>query len=251
MRSRTASTRLISHCGRACAVRSRSSGSPAPTHGARTVLELGAGVGRVAIRLRALGVAVWALDREQELLDELVQRAEARGVGEIFPICADARSYTGGEQRFDLVIAPQVFVQMFEGRAARVAIMAGAASHLARLDGSSFWMTFQPELDQAWSDEDDAPLPPRVTELDGRTFEVEALDSYWHGPDGERSLRIIWSRRVDGEETTTRTCYAELTQAELEDEASEAGLELVDSITLPGSNDFLDQVALRFIASDP
>ena len=34
------------------------SGSPAPTFGAKSVLELGAGVGRVSLRLRALGVEV-------------------------------------------------------------------------------------------------------------------------------------------------------------------------------------------------
>lgn len=227
----------------------RLSDSPAPTFGAKTVLELGAGVGRVSLPLRALDTEVWALDREQELLDEIVGRARAGGIGEISPICADARSYTSSDRRFDLVIAPQVFVQMFETRADRVAIMAHAARHLARHDDSSFWMTFQPDLEQAWADEDEAPLPPQVTELDGRTFEAQPTDSYWHGHNGERSLRIVWSRRADGEESTVERCYAELTQAELEAEAGEAGLELVDSITLRGGDDYVDQVALRFAAS--
>jgi SAM-dependent methyltransferase len=224
------------------------SGSPAPTFGAKTVLELGAGVGRVSIRLRALGVDVWALDSEQELLDEIVRRAQAGGIGEISPICADARSLVSLGRGFDLVIAPQVFVQMFETRADRVAIMERAAGHLAPLDGSSFWMTFQPDLEQAWADVEDAPLPPHVTELDGRTFETQPLESYWHSHNGERSLRIVWSRRVDGEESASMTSYADLTQAGIEDEASQAGLELVDAITMPGNNVFLDQVALRFIA---
>jgi SAM-dependent methyltransferase len=223
------------------------SDSPAPAHGARSVLELGAGVGRVSIRLRALGADVWALDREQELLDELVQRADASGVGEIFPICVDARSYISRGRRFDLVIAPQVFVQMFEAPADRVAIMACAASHLARVDGSSFWLTFHPDLDQAWGGEGEAPLPPRTLELDGHTFEVEPVDSYWHNRNRGRSLRIVWSRRIDGEQSTAQTSYAELTQAVLADEASKAGLALADSITLRGNGNFLDQVALRFI----
>jgi SAM-dependent methyltransferase len=224
-------------------------GSPAPTFGAKTVLELGAGVGRVSIPLRSLGVAVWALDSEQELLDEIVRQAQAGGIGKIFPICADARSYMSLGRRFDLVIAPQVFVQMFETRADRVAIMGSAARHLARVGGSSFWMTFQPDLEQAWADEEDDPLPPQVTELDGRTFETQPLESYWYSHNGERSLRIVWSRRVDGEESITERSYADLTQVEVEEEAGEAGLELVDSITVPGNNDFLDQVALRFIAA--
>jgi predicted RNA methylase len=224
-------------------------GSPAPTFGAKTVLELGAGVGRVSVRLRALGVDVWALDSEQELLDEIVRRAQSDGVGEIVPICADARSHTSLGRRFDLVIAPQVFVQMFEARADRVAVMGFAARHLARGDDVSFWMTFHPDLEQAWADEEDAPLPPHVRELDGRTFETQPLESYWHSHNGERSLRIVWSRRADGEESTSQTTYADLTQAAVMDEASEAGLELVDSVILSGNNDFLDQMALRFIAS--
>ena len=59
-------------------------GSPAPTFGAKGVLELGAGVGRVSIRLRALGVEVWAVDSEQELLDQIVLLAQAAGSGRSF-----------------------------------------------------------------------------------------------------------------------------------------------------------------------
>jgi SAM-dependent methyltransferase len=222
-------------------------GSPVPRF--KTVLELGAGVGRVSLRLRALGADVWALDNERELLDEIVRRAQALGIGEIFPICADARSYASLGRRFDLVIAPQVFLQLFETRVERVAIMERAAHHLASQGGSSFWMTFQPDLEQAWADDGDAPVPPQVMEVDGRTFETQPLESYWHRHDGERSLRIIWSRWVDGEESTAERHYADLTQAGIEDEASEAGLELVDAIALPGDNGFLDQLALRFIAA--
>lgn len=226
-------------------------GSPAPTFGAKSVLELGAGVGRVSVRLSALGVDVWALDREQELLDEIVRRrAHAGGVGKITPVCTDARSEVSLGRSFDLVIAPQVFVQMFETQADRVAIMARARRHLAPQAGASLWITFQPDLEQAWGDEGDAPLPPQVTELEGRRFETWPLDAYWHSRDGQRSLRIVWSRRVDGEQSTAERSYADLTQAGLREEARHAGLELLDSITLPGNDGFLDQVALRFIA-DP
>jgi SAM-dependent methyltransferase len=224
-------------------------GSPAPSFGAESVLELGAGVGRVSVPLRSLGMEVWALEREPELLDEIARRARAVGTGEITLIRADARSRASLGREFDLVIAPQVFVQLFEARAHRVAIMACAARHLAPSAGSSFWMTFHPDLEPAWADEADAPFPVQTTELDGRTFEEAPLESSWHQDDGRRSLRIVWLRRVDGAESTVVRCHAELTQAELEDEAGEAGLELVDSITLPGGEDYVDQVALRFVAS--
>jgi hypothetical protein len=211
------------------------------------VLELGAGVGRVSLRLKALGVRVWALEKEQELLDEIVRLGRGGGIGEITPICADARSSVSLGRGFDLVIAPQVFVQMFERRADRVAVMKTAARHLARRDGLSFWMTFHPDLEQAWAEEE-APLAHQVTELDGRTFEIRPVDAYWFSDNGERSLRIVWSRGVNGEEGTAERSYAALTQASVEHEAGQAGLELVESVSLPGNHDFLDQVALRFIA---
>jgi SAM-dependent methyltransferase len=222
--------------------------SPAPGFGAGTVLELGAGVGRVSVPLSALGVEVWALDRERVLLDEVVRRARAGGVGAISPICADARSCPSLGRGFDLVIAPQVFVQMFEPRADRVAIIGGAARHLAQAPGSSLWVTFHPDLDQA-SDEEADPHPAQVGELAGRFFETRPLESYWHNRDGQRSLRIVWWRRADGEESTVERCYAELSQAQLEEEAAEAGLELADSIRLPGNDGYLDQLALRFVVA--
>jgi SAM-dependent methyltransferase len=221
--------------------------SPAPTYGAEAVLELGAGAGRVSLRLGALGVEVWALDTEQGLLDEIERRARARGVGGISPVCADARSYAAGGRRFDLVIAPQVLVQMFEAQADRVALMTCASRHLARSEGSSLWLTFHPDLEPAWADDAAAPFPVQATELDGRSFEQAPLESYWHQDGDERSLRIVWLRRVDGAESTIERCYAELTRSGLEDEAQAAGLELADSITLQGGDDFLDQVALRFV----
>jgi hypothetical protein len=65
-------------------------------------------------------------------------------------------------------------------------------------------MTFHPDLEQAWADEEVAPLAPHVAELDGRTFQIQPLVSYWYGHNGERSLRIVWSRRVDVRRTPPR-----------------------------------------------
>src|ERR1700752_3063952 len=115
----------------------RGSCSPAPGPGAPTVLELGAGVGRVSIRLGELGADVWALDTEQELLDEVVRRASSMGIETITPIRGDARFGGSLGRRFDLVIAPQVFVQLFEARADRVAIMGCGGPHPAPPGGAA------------------------------------------------------------------------------------------------------------------
>ena len=100
---------------------------------------------------------------QQELLDEVARRARAMGVETITPIRGDARLGASLGRRFELVIAPQVFVQLFEARADRAAIMAFAARHLAPSEGSSFWMTFHPDLEPAWADEADAPFPVQAT----------------------------------------------------------------------------------------
>ena len=85
-----------------------------------------------------------------------------------------------------------------------------------------------------------------TTERGGRRFETYPLESYWHSHDGQRSLRIVWLRRADGDDSIAVTSYAELTVSEVEQEAAEAGLELIESISLPGNGNFLDQLALRF-----
>ena len=55
---------------------------------ADSTLELGAGTGRVALELAAL-TDLWANDLDDPLLEELVRRAEARGLS-VTPVPGDA-----------------------------------------------------------------------------------------------------------------------------------------------------------------
>lgn len=78
------------------------------------ILDIGAGTGRVALRLAYAGFDVTALDLEPELLEVLTQRAEAAGVT-VPTIAADA-CYFELERQFDLIIVPMQTIQLLPAR---------------------------------------------------------------------------------------------------------------------------------------
>lgn len=74
---------------------------------AKTVLELGAGSGRITLPLAAAGVEVVALDRMQSMLDRLVERADSEDLDErIEPVLADMRELPFDDASFRHVISP-------------------------------------------------------------------------------------------------------------------------------------------------
>ena len=95
---------------------------------ADTTLELGAGTGRIALELAGL-TDLWANDLDEQLIEELVRRAEARGLP-VTPVPGDATKLDLG-RRFDLIIAPIGFAQIVGGRRRRRALLRVIARHLA------------------------------------------------------------------------------------------------------------------------
>ncbi|MGE0326882.1 MAG: class I SAM-dependent methyltransferase [Polyangiaceae bacterium] len=74
--------------------------------GQRSVLELGAGTGRVSLPLLQDGLRVSAVERSPEMLQLLEAQAQGLGVRErLTSLCVDFRDFELGE-RFDLVICP-------------------------------------------------------------------------------------------------------------------------------------------------
>jgi SAM-dependent methyltransferase len=99
-----------------------------------TVLDVGAGTGRVALRLARNGCTVTALDRDPVLLAVLADRAETAGV-RVRTVVADAADFDAGEG-FDLVAVPMQTIQLLPERAgffrcARRAVRAGGLVALA------------------------------------------------------------------------------------------------------------------------
>src|SRR6476659_2512673 len=79
------------------------------------VLDVGAGTGRVALRLAEAGHAVTALDLDPELLETLRERAAQAGV-EVATITADAADFTVARP-VGLVAVPMQTIQLLPERA--------------------------------------------------------------------------------------------------------------------------------------
>ncbi len=93
------------------------------------VLELGSGAGRVTLHLARHGRAVWALDRDEQLIEALLENASREGLA-VHAVSADARTMALRES-FELIIAPMQLVQMLGGSEGRLRAMERASSHLA------------------------------------------------------------------------------------------------------------------------
>jgi SAM-dependent methyltransferase len=98
------------------------------------VLDVGAGTGRVALRLARGGCAVTALDHDPELLAALELRA-AQADLEVRTMVADAADFDAGDG-FDLVAVPMQTIQLLPERAgffrcARRAVRPGGVVALA------------------------------------------------------------------------------------------------------------------------
>jgi SAM-dependent methyltransferase len=102
--------------------------------GGGSVLDVGAGTGRVALRLARNGCTVTALDRDPVLLSVLADRAVEAGVT-VRTVVADAADFDAGEG-FDLVAVPMQTIQLLPERAgffrcARRAVRPGGLVALA------------------------------------------------------------------------------------------------------------------------
>jgi SAM-dependent methyltransferase len=91
------------------------------------ILDVGAGTGRVALHLAALGREVTALDADPDLLAVLRRRDREDRVA---TVAADARELEL-EQAFALILVPMQTVQLLGGPEGRGRFLAGAARHLA------------------------------------------------------------------------------------------------------------------------
>lgn len=92
-----------------------------------TILDVGAGSGRVTLDLTRAGHRVSALDSDQELLAALQRRADGDSL-EI--IHADARDFALGNRDFDLCIVPMQTIQLLGGSDGRARFLRCARAHL-------------------------------------------------------------------------------------------------------------------------
>jgi SAM-dependent methyltransferase len=197
------------------------------------VLDLGAGTGRVALDLAARGHEVTAVDREPELLDELAERAAARGL-EVTCLVADARELAL-DARFALAIAPMQFLQILGGPAGRSAVIGAAA---ASLTVGGHFATALAELEESVAP-DDAALPvPDVGERDGWVYSSLPLDVRPEpGGVAVERLRQRVSPRGELDEERHTQLLDSLAVGQVEREAAEHELVVVEHREIPPTAD--------------
>jgi SAM-dependent methyltransferase len=129
------------------------------------VLDVGAGTGRVALRLARAGHQVVALDLDAELLRELDLRA---GGLPIQTVVADARDFELPGRSFALCVVPMQTIQLFGGSDGRAAFLRRAAVHLR--PGGVLAIAIAQDLEEfEWHNGDDEPVPD-VVERDGAVY---------------------------------------------------------------------------------
>jgi SAM-dependent methyltransferase len=126
-----------------------------------SVLDVGAGTGRVALHLARAGCAVTALDVDAGLLAVLTERAQGLGIR---TIVADAAGFDAGEG-FDLVAVPMQTIQLLPDAAARAGFFASARRALA--PGGLVALAIATDM-ETFGD-GDVP-PPDVGESDGTRY---------------------------------------------------------------------------------
>ena len=197
------------------------------------VLDVGAGVGRVALDLARHGHEVTALDRDPELLAELAARARAAGL-EVRTELADAAGFALPGPLFGLIAVPMQTIQLLPGRAARAAFLASARDHLAA--GGLVALAVSEEL-EAFEVDPAAPVPPDRGERDGwryLSFPVAVR------PRGDVVVleRVRQAIAPDGSASTAGDAVelASLSADELEAEAVEAGLRPEPRVFIPDTD---------------
>jgi SAM-dependent methyltransferase len=178
------------------------------------VLDVGAGTGRVALRLAGDGADVTALDRDGELLEVLAVRARAAGL-EVETVCVDAADFDLPE-RFALIAVPMQTLQLLPGEAAREGFFASARRAL--VPGGLVAVAIADQLEPF---EEHSPLPsPDVGEADGLQYLSQPV-AVRERPGAVRIERIRQVVAPDGTRTSEDDVI-ELCTLSAEDLAAEA-----------------------------
>jgi SAM-dependent methyltransferase len=209
------------------------------------VLELGCGTGRVALSLAAAGFEVTAVDNSAALASALRSRARAEGL-EVETVVADARALSLGRS-FSLIAAPMQLVQLMGGAAGRQRLLRTGAEHLA--PGGAFALALL--ADDALTGPPAPPPLPDVLERDGYVYSSLPLEVRDAGGSIElRRLRQVVSPTGELREETDSVRLDPLRAAELESEATAAGLVPRERIEVPPTSDHVGSTIVVLEAAE-
>jgi SAM-dependent methyltransferase len=214
-----------------------------------SVLDVGAGSGRVALALARAGHDVTALDRDAELLAALRERAAGLAVE---TVCADARTFALERRDFALCIAPMQTVQLLGGSDGRVAFLRRAHAHLR--PGAVLVCAIATEIEPFDCDAGDVGPSPEIVRLDGVSYISRATRVRV----GRRAVRIERERAVldaDARAADARPAWVrdvveldQLSVSRLEREGREAGLSPAGTRAIAATEEHTASVAVIFDA---
>lgn len=200
---------------------------------AGTVLDVGAGGGRVTLELAAAGTPVVALDADPDLCRALRERAAGLPVEVVE---ADARAFSLG-RRFPLAIVPMQTVQLLGGAAGRAAFLRCALAHTE--PGGLLAMAVADALESFEAELDALPAPDELelgaTVFTSRPFAV--VD------EGDRAaihrLREIVAPDGSRSESVDVVRLDHLAPEELEREAAAVGFGIEERRRVPATEEYV------------
>jgi SAM-dependent methyltransferase len=216
-----------------------------------SILEIGAGTGRVALDLARRGHRVTAVELEPELADELRTRA---GELPIDVMCADItkepwvnlaplRSVEAQQGAYPLVIAPMQVIQVLGGERQRLAMLRNARDLLA--PGGRVVVAFVDTVAEATFGAGELHQAETLV-LGEATYTSRAVSVQF----SRRAIQIVRDRRSRGaggeQRSRSHEALQVLPRAQVIAEAARAGLELADVHEVPGTAHELGCIALAF-----
>jgi ubiquinone/menaquinone biosynthesis C-methylase UbiE len=201
------------------------------------VLDVGAGTGRVALRLAQTGYDVTALDIDPELLAVLEQRAAEKGV-RISTLAADANAFELPHP-VGLIAVPMQTIQLLPARDGFF-----ASARRALVPGGRVAVAIATELD-AYDGSPPLPVPDFGEDEAGSAFisQPVAIRVYDDYVEIERIRQIV---SAAGERTSTVDLIrlAVVTPGELAEEAAVHGLDAEELLHIPET---LEHVASQVV----
>jgi len=195
------------------------------------VLDLGCGIGRVALELGKAGHEVTALDRNSTFVAELDRRVDE------LPVTMHVGDAAGFEleQRFGAIVAPMQLIQLLAGEDERRRCLRCVAEHLR--PGGLFAAAIVDGVPVAAPGEVWEPPLPDAREIEGWVYSSLPLET---GVDGERivvrRLRQVVSPGGDLTEEVDETVLHAMTAERLEDEGRAAGLRPAGRREIPATD---------------
>jgi len=215
--------------------------------GPGSILEVGAGTGRVALALARAGHRVTALDLDGGLLLALAERAAD---AELETIHGDARTFALGSRDFALCIAPMQTVQLLGGTRARVAFLRRARAHLR--PGGIVACAIVTALEPFDSAGGDLGPSAESMRLDGHLYTSRATRVRVR----PRGIRIERERRILAPGGPTALLASErniveldrVSRAQLEREGIDAGLTPMPARSVPSTAEHVGSVVVMLRA---